>query len=407
LEPNIKKWTIHDRMTAVLKGEKPDRNPFIDRLELWHKTHIRAGTLPAEFQDLSLTEIHRRIGIGQQKFVPARSHRLNGAELVVSFEGETLRRETDPVVEFFPRMSGLAVQDKVGITDIQIHTPVGSLRMQYQMVEAMVRMGTEAYMREHFIKDEQDYRTVEYILERAEFVSQYDKIRQEEAKLGDIGYAVAAVGRTPFQQVLLEYLGDLNAFYALNDYPQQIERFLEVLDEKMVDDLHQLADMPVLYIEFGDNLHGLMTNPKLFAKYGLPAYQRYADILHGQGKRMGSHTDGDMKPLLGLLAESGLDVAESFTPAPLTPCTFDEAWEAWSNGPIIWGGIPSSILEDSTGDDEFHDFVEHVLTTVGDRPIILGVGDQVLGSSMIERVQYIADQVEGRCVCPPDCGCCG
>ena len=122
---------------------------------------------------------------------------------------------------------------------------------------------------------------------------------------------------------------------------------------------------------------------------------------------MGSHTDGNMKPLLGLLAESGLDVAESFTPAPLTPCTFDEAWEAWSSGPIIWGGIPSSILEDSTGDDEFKDFVEHVLTTVGDRPIILGVGDQVLGSSMIERVQYIADQVEDRCVCPPDCNCCG
>jgi len=159
-------------------------------------------------------------------------------------------------------------------------------------------------------------------------------------------------------------------------------------------DLVHLADIPNPYVEFVDNLHGLMTNPRLFAKYCLPQYQRYADIIHGQGKLMGSHTDGDMKPLMHLLPESGLDVAESFSPAPLTSLTFDEAWAAWENGPIIWGGIPSPILEERIPELEFREFVAHVLETIGERPIILGIGDQVMGNDLIERVRYIAEQVQ-------------
>ena len=367
--------------------------PFIDRLELWYTSHLRAGTLPAPYHGMELSDIHREVGIGQQKFVAAYGHRLRGVELTVEFEGETLRHEIDPVVEYFPRMDGLAIQDRVGITEIELRTASGTLSMKYQMVDAMVRMGTEAYMVEHMIKDDDDCRIVEHIIEHSEFVSLYDNIQQAESALGDNGFVVPAAGRIPFQQVLLEYMGDLKTFYALHDSPALVERLLDVIDRRVTEDLRELAAIPVLYVEFGDNLHGLMTNPKLFAKYCLPAYQRYAEILHAQGKRMGSHIDGNALPLLQLIAESGLDVCESFSPAPLTPCPFEAAWEAWQGGPIIWGGIPSSILEETTQEDDFRTFVENVLALADDRPIILGIGDQALGSSLIERVRYIAGRV--------------
>jgi hypothetical protein len=38
--------------------------------------------------------------------------------------------------------------------------------------------------------------------------------------------------------------------------------------------------------------------------------------------------------------------------------------------------------------------VQRLLETVGNRPIILGIGDMVMGDNLIERVQYIAYQVE-------------
>jgi hypothetical protein len=40
------------------------------------------------------------------------------------------------------------------------------------------------------------------------------------------------------------------------------------------------------------------------------------------------------------------------------------------------------------------------LTTIGNQAIIIGVGDMVLGNNLIERVRYIAEQVEKHALNP-------
>ena len=77
-----------------------------------------------------------------------------------------------------------------------------------------------------------------------------------------------------------------------------------------------------------------------------------------------------------------------------------EIWHKWENGPMIWGGIPSPILEERTGDSEFKEYVHRLLTTIGNQAIIVGVGDMVLGNNLIERVRYIAEQVEKHALNP-------
>jgi hypothetical protein len=390
----IDHWTVYDRLIAVLSGRQPDRIPFIDRLKIWHRAHKRAGTLPVEYEGMTLNEIHRAVGMGHMDFLPPNALRLRNVEVRVDFEGDIVYHETDPVVDSFPNMDTLAVQDRAGVTSIQLVTPVGKLGVQYKILPSMVLSGTDAYIQTHLIKSEEDFQTVEYIIERAEFVPDFERIYQEQDRLGKSGYIVPRLRRIPFQQALLEYLGETPLFYALYDTPHLVRRLIQVLDQQMVDTLQRLADFDWLYVEFPDNLDGLMTNPSLFAEYCLPAYQRYADILHGQGKKVGSHTDGNLKPLLKLLAKSGLDVCESISPAPLTPCTFEEIWQAWGKGPIIWGGLPSPILEERTGEREFREYVQNVLEIVGQSPIILGISDMVLVNNSIERVRYIAGQVE-------------
>ena len=37
---------IRDRVLAVLRGERPDRIPFMDRITLWYTSHNRAGDTP-------------------------------------------------------------------------------------------------------------------------------------------------------------------------------------------------------------------------------------------------------------------------------------------------------------------------------------------------------------------------
>jgi hypothetical protein len=387
--------SMHDRVLAVLQGRIPDRHPFCDRLELWHTALVRQGRLPAEFEGLSLPDVHRAVGIGQLKFVPPHALRLRGVEMVVAVDGEEAYRETDPVRSHFPRMWDLTTPDRAGLTTCEFRTPVGSIRVGQVLLEEAVMWGESSYLQEHPIKGPDDFKTVRWILDHIEIVPRFDDIYGTAAAIGDIGFVVPELERIPFQEVLIDYLGEIPTFYALADDPAPVLALMEAIHQLRLETAALLEGLDYAYVQFGDNLTGHMTNPKLFAEYALPQYQAYADLYHRQGKALGSHTDGDVKPLLGLLKEAGLDVCQSFSPAPLTHCTFDEAWDAWGGGkPIMWGVVPSPLLEERTAESELHTFVDHVLERVGSDPIILGVSDMVLGNNLIERVRYVADRIE-------------
>ena len=101
--------SVHDRVLAVIQGRKPDRIPFCDRLELWRTALVRQGRLPAKYEGLSLNDTQREVGMGQMKFVAPYDYRLVGAELTVRFNGELVRRETDPVTSRWPVLEDLHV----------------------------------------------------------------------------------------------------------------------------------------------------------------------------------------------------------------------------------------------------------------------------------------------------------
>ena len=386
---------MRQRALAVMRGKQPDRLPFITRLETWYKSHQRTGTLPVEFRELSLPELHRSLNIGQLKFMVPFAYRLRGVEVCVWFNGERVVQDHEPVLENFPGMWDYVSTEQAGTTIVELMTPVGRLRLQHMLLAENVLSGTDPYLKEHVIKDEADFNTVEYILERLEWVPRYASYSDEQARLGENAFVVPLLLRIPFQQVLLEYLGETPLFYSLYDHPKQVQRLLEILDCQMLELLSQVGELGAPYVEFPDNLHGAMTNPKLFREYCLPAYQRYSQVLHGQGKKVGSHTDGNVKPLLRLLAETGLDVCESFSPFPLTDCRFEEAWAAWESGPLIWGGIPSPILEEGTQPDEFMAYIKGLFAKI-DRPLILGVVDLFMRHNSIERARYIAQELENK-----------
>jgi hypothetical protein len=193
----------------------------------------------------------------------------------------------------------------------------------------------------------------------------------------------------------LDLFGEVDFFYMLNDEPELIERILSLLDQVVQADIRQMAAFDWPYIQFDDNLDGMITNPRLFQKYCVGAYQAYVKSLHAQGKKVGSHTDGNLKRLVNLLPESGLDVYESFSPQPLTDLSFEDGWSAWQGkGAIIWGGIPSSLLQPDVPVETLYSFLDKMLELVGNQPIIIGIGDMVMSNNLIDRVRAIAEWVE-------------
>jgi uroporphyrinogen-III decarboxylase len=127
----------------------------------------------------------------------------------------------------------------------------------------------------------------------------------------------------------------------------------------------------------------------------LPYFRAFADRLHERGKYLACHADADTSRLLDLILESGFDMAECFVTAPMVPVTLAQARAAFGSRVIIWGGIPSVILGDPWSDDEFEAYMADVFRTIspGDA-FILGVADNVMPESKIERVARVTEMVE-------------
>ncbi len=141
--------TIQERVTAVLQGRKPDRAPFIDRMEVWYKSKHHNGTLPGKFKGMSLNDVHRSVGMGRQKFSAPYALKLHGVEVIYTFDKEIIDRESEPVLEYFPAQWApeQVLRDRVGATTIAYRTPVGKLTSEYTMTESMVSSrGVEPYL---------------------------------------------------------------------------------------------------------------------------------------------------------------------------------------------------------------------------------------------------------------------
>jgi uroporphyrinogen-III decarboxylase len=92
---------------------------------------------------------------------------------------------------------------------------------------------------------------------------------------------------------------------------------------------------------------------------------------------------------------SGFDIAEAFTPPPMTNIGLPEARALWGDRITIWGGIASTMMSLSVPAEEFEAHVHQVLKQAapGDH-FILGTGDNVPTDSSLERVQRVTELVE-------------
>jgi hypothetical protein len=92
----------------------------------------------------------------------------------------------------------------------------------------------------------------------------------------------------------------------------------------------------------GDNIDGVLVNPRLFQKFFMPEYEKQAKVLHDHGKLMAVHMDGRIGILKDLIAETPIDIIEALHPPPMGDLGVGEALSLWSDK-AIWLGFPGSI----------------------------------------------------------------
>ena len=303
---------INERVKAVLTGNAPDKVPFISRMDFWYGGLTFQDIVPEKYLGMSLNEVHRSTGLGHEEWKSPCAFRYKNLELVMYRDGEKILHEHEPVIDFFPDLWGLVPVDREGEIITDLVTPIGKLTSSHRVIKGSLSSGvTRLNLIKHPIVDPDDFNIYQYLIEHSEFVPQYEEFFKRSEELGGSGFLVPTLNRVPFQSVLIDAMGEIACFLGLHYHPNLIDRLMAAIDQQVILMLENLSEFDYPYIEFVDNLDGVMTNPRLFREFILHSYQKYAEILHDHGKKLGSHTDGNLKILLPLLAGCGLRRSKS------------------------------------------------------------------------------------------------
>jgi len=372
--------TNRERILAILDGKTPDRIPWIPRLQIWYEANRRAGTLPERYRQRSLREVERDVFGG----TAARDGMIYHME-IRDVEIRSRRvHQMETVTEYV--------------------TPVGTVTTRLRSTDRLRSQGIQDAEVEFMLKRREDYPVVEYLIEHTHYIPTFEQYERYEREIGEEGYPMVNCGDCPFHHWLRALVGYDRGYYHLNDYPNEVERLLGTLTDRLKETVwRHMLDSPARLLMHGHHLSSQMTPPPLFEQYILPCYEELSPLLRSRGKVLALHADNDTRAILSHIERAGFGMVECFATAPMVPTTLAEARQAWGDRVIIWGGIPSVILEEPYTDEQFEQYLDELFRTIAPgNAFILGIADNAMPGSKIERIRRITEVIEERGKYPID-----
>ena len=385
----------HERILAAVRGEVPDRIPWIPRLEFWYRARLRRGNMPDDLRGLSLRDVADRLGVGYYASVPDFTEREEETDMADHGIGIF----NHPVLPYRVVLEGVErrVTHRGQETVTEYRTPLGSLRTAQVFTEEMLDGGASIpWSSEHAIRQPADFETAAYIFSHLRVEPRAGWERRCRA-VGDRGVAVAYVIGTacPVHHIMKELMPVEEFFLAQHDYPEKIGLLAEAMAPYYAAMKRISAETGADIVLLGGNYDDSITHPKWFETYIFPALRDFAEALHSKGKYLMTHTDGENRRLIPLYLRAGFDIADSLCPAPMTRMNLEDIRAAFADRITIWGGIPSVLLcPDSVGESEFRLWIDRLLGRYGHASrFVLGVSDMVTADASWERLLYITEMI--------------
>ena len=363
--------TDRERFLAILAGEVPDKTLWVSRLNIWHTARTAAGTLPDKVAGMSLPEIESFLGMG---------HSARGARVYrivrESVEEKTFR-EGD-------RVRHVLVTPRGEVSCVRVDSP-------QQRAQGMASVLIERYL-----KSESDYDVMAWVESNTLYIPDYEACIAYDREVGSGGLPVVGLEKSPAHKIMLDYAGYENFYYHLADFPGKVQMLIEAMEASYQGMWDVVAGAPVRLVLHGTHFHSEMTPPPVFEKYFMPYFQAFNARMHQAGKRVGFHADADLSGLLEMVRDCGFDIADTFACAPLVRTTFDQARAAWKDRIVIWGGVPSIILEPDYPQDKFRRYMTDLeAKTRNTSHFIMAVSDNVMPAAELSRLEWIRDLFYG------------
>ncbi len=380
--------THKERFLSVINSVKPDRIPFVPRLEIWYRDNKRRGTLPEKYRDMELIDIIKQLDVGH----PGRETSLfdtvkHNIEVEVFMKGDDLYQVTKTP---YGDLTESYVTDKQLMAELGI-SPTDSFEKFMVNGKPVMGLGQKDYM----IKDESDYKKVKHIIENTEYIARYDRYNEYCKEVGDLGLCTTYSGYDPMFVVLHDYIGYNNAYLELCDNEELVEDLFRAQERKTFELQDILINSPKdsQVILHGEHYDTMMTPKPIFDKYMMPYMKAFSEKLDAVGKQLCVHSDADAKMLLGSFIDAGIRVADCFCTYPMATVTMEDALIAWEDKIVIWGGIPSNIVVPlSTNDYDFDSYIDNYFNLLAKykHRVIVAIADNVMPEADMGRVEKIA-----------------
>jgi hypothetical protein len=292
--------TPRERVLAVLRGERPDRLPFT----------IYECMIPQ-------CAVERRL----------RSEGL----CIVNRSQEGYRSSTPNC----SRESRTYTENGRRLVRTVTHTPLGDISTVVQPA------GFTNWTVEPEFKGPEDYAKLLFIVRDKVHSPAYESFRQAEAWMGEDVILRGALGSNHLHRIM-GWMGHETFAVEWHERRDEVLKLEAAMREGKRQVYRIVADSPITHANYGGNEVPEVMGRERYRDFVLPLLQEAAEAFHTKGKLLGSHMDGNNRPWSDLVARSGLDYVEAFTPAPDTDMTLADALDAWPDK-VLWINFPSSL----------------------------------------------------------------
>jgi hypothetical protein len=321
-------------------------------MDLWQIAQQIRGTLPDRFVGKNTVEIAIELGVACHSTGGDYTQKGGGDSTLRGF-GLINHRDYPFRVSLpdFPIETGGDGENRQTL----IKTPAGNVTTHLYQTAQMASDGISLpFFKSHAIESVDDFEAVALIFEHLEVIPTAEAYLSYHKRMGSQGVAVAMglVAASPIHLMLHELIAMDKFFYLWADEQQAMRELAERMTPFYMAVLEVLADSDAEVVFWGANYDQDLTWPPFFAEEIAPWLKTASDRLHKAGKLLLTHTDGENRDLLPLYPRTGMDIADSVCPAPMTKCTLKEIREGMGDNITVWGGIPSiALLPSSMNDD--------------------------------------------------------
>ncbi len=319
----MRRMSMRERILAVIQGHEHDRVPF-----------VQYDGIAAPNEEIWSVLGRNNMGLVRWSAV----HRIESPNC--RFESERIERD-----------------GRRGLRTI-LHTPAGQLAEE-RFFEPTY--GTSS-IKKHYVKDPQDYPILMAYLRDIVVCEDIEHFLRDEQTLGEDGVPMVSIGRTPYQQLWVQWVSLEDLALHLVDYPDMLEECISLLAQNMRRIFEIVRKAPIPFVDFGDNITAPTVGQRYFKQYCVPFYNELAEMLADRDIPVFVHMDGDLEPLWESIGASGVRGLDSMSPPPDNDTSAGQAVSMWPEMRVFLN-FPSSVHLES--EEVIYRQAEQILNEAG------------------------------------------